>query len=85
MTTDSVLRQVCQIAADIFNLSVDAITAQSSPETIGGWDSLQHVNLVLALEQSFDVQFLPEEMVEMVTIQRMASLVDEKMCGVAGP
>ena len=73
--TDSVLQQVRQIAADIFNLPPDAVTPQSSPETIENWDSLQHVNLVLALEQTFKLRFRPEEVAEMLTIERIAALV----------
>jgi acyl carrier protein len=73
--TDSVLHQVRQIAVDIFNLPLEAVTPQSSPDTIENWDSLQHINLVLALEQTFDLQFLPEEMAEMVNIELIASLV----------
>lgn len=79
MTAEAVVRQVRQIAADIFNLPLDAITLQSSPQMIETWDSLQHVNLVLALEQTFAVQFLPEEIAEMQTIDRIAALVEQKM------
>lgn len=79
MIAEAVVRQVRQIAADIFNLPLDAITLQSSPQMIETWDSLQHVNLVLALEQTFAVQFLPEEIAEMQTIDRIAALVEQKM------
>jgi len=47
---NSILNEVRQIVADIFNLPLECITAQSSPDTIEGWDSLQQVNLVVALE-----------------------------------
>ena len=78
MTPDPVLHRVRQIAADIFSLRVDTVTAQSSTKTIAVWDSLHHINLILALEQSFDVQFLPEEIAEMVTIERIAKRVHDK-------
>lgn len=71
--------QVRQIAADIFSLSWEAVTPQSSPDTIDSWDSIQHVNLVLALEQNFNVQFLPEDIAEMSTIELIALLVERKL------
>lgn len=79
MTVEGMLPRVRQIAADVFGLPLDAVTGQSSPETIENWDSLQHVTLVVALEQAFAVQFLPEEISEMLTIERIASLVDQKV------
>jgi acyl carrier protein len=77
--TDSVLHQVRQIAVDIFNLPLEAVTPQSSPDTIENWDSLRHVILVLALEQTFNLQFCPEAIAEMLNIERIASLVEEKL------
>jgi acyl carrier protein len=84
-TTDVVLRRARQIAADIFDLPLDAITAGSCPQTIATWDSLHHINLVLALEQSFDVQFLPEEIVEMLTIERIVVLIEQKLSAAVAP
>ncbi|HEV8717572.1 MAG TPA: acyl carrier protein [Candidatus Binatia bacterium] len=77
--TDPVLDQVCQIASDIFNLPLKAVTPQSSADTIENWDSLQHVNLVLALEQTFDLQFQPEEVAAMLNIGLIASLIGKKL------
>ena len=85
MTADAMLPRVRQIAADVFDVPLDAVTSQSSPETIENWDSLQHVTLVVALEQAFAVQFLPEEISEMQTIERIVSLVEQKMAPVATP
>jgi acyl carrier protein len=76
---DPVLQQIRQIAADIFNLPMEAVTTESSPNTIENWDSLQHVNLVLALEQNFNVQFFPEEITEMSNIKMIAMLMEKKL------
>ena len=70
--------KVRQIAADIFTLDVEQVTASSSPESIEAWDSMQHLNLVLALEQSFDVTFAPEEIETMVTIGEIVNVLRKK-------
>jgi len=76
---DTLFSDVRRIAADVLAQPVDRITADGTRDSIPGWDSLAHVNLVLALEQHFDVQFLPEEMMEMLTIELVALLVEEKL------
>ena len=38
------------VAADIFKVDVRLLNAASSPEQVEAWDSLRHLNLVLALE-----------------------------------
>jgi len=70
--------RVRQIAADIFSVPVDGLTAESSPEAIASWDSLNHLNLVLALEQEWGIQFSPEEMEELLSIAKIVSVVSAK-------
>ena len=74
----SALESVRRIAADLFQLAPDRIHADSSPETIDAWDSVQHLNLILALESEFDVQFEPEEFEAMKTIGGIAAMLESK-------
>ena len=74
----SVFEQVRAVAADVFQVSTERITPDSSPEVLESWDSVQHLNLVLALEQEFGIQFEPEEMDRMKTVGAIAELVQSK-------
>ena len=73
-----VFDRVRGIAADVFQLDSATLTADSSPETIEAWDSVQNLNLVLALEQEFGFEFAPEEMDHMKTIGQIASVAAAK-------
>ena len=75
----TVLERVQRILADLFNLPVTAIEPQSSPETIARWDSLQHLNLVLALEQEFNLRFAPEEIEQLLSVALSTALVDQTL------
>jgi acyl carrier protein len=81
--TAATLDQVRSIASDIFGVSPDKITPESSPETIETWDSMQHLNLVLAVEEKFGVQLDPEDIEKMKNIGAVAELV-EKLQSAAG-
>ncbi len=74
----SYLDRVRGIFSDIFQVPLADVTAQSSPDTIPNWDSLQHLNLVLALEQEFHIQFTPEEIEQLLSVELVAALLDEK-------
>lgn len=69
---------VSAIAADIFQVAARRITQESSPDTIESWDSLQHLNLILALEQSFSLEFQPEEIERMTSIGAILAILEEK-------
>ena len=76
---NSRFEQVQAIASDIFGVPAGRITADSSPETIENWDSMQHLNLVLAIEEKFGVQLDPEDIEQMRTIGAAAALVDKRL------
>ena len=76
--TASIFEQVRGIASDIFGIPAGKLTANSSPETIENWDSIQHLNLVLAIEENFGVQLAPEEIEQMKNVGLVAALVEKK-------
>jgi acyl carrier protein len=77
--TSTVLEQIRGIASDIFNLAPDSITAESCPENLEAWDSTQHLNLVLAIEDKFQLQLSPEDIEQMRSIAAIATLVESKL------
>jgi acyl carrier protein len=68
-----------RIAGDIFNQPSGSLTADASPETIESWDSVQHLSLVLAIEEHFNVQIDPGEFEKMNSLGAIATLVASKL------
>ena len=77
--TAKTFEQVRGIASDLFAIPPDRITAASAPENIESWDSTQHLNLVLALEEKFGFQLSPEEMEQMRNIGEIVKLIDSRL------
>jgi len=73
------LDEVRRIAADVFERDESLLGADSSPEQIETWDSIQHLTLVLALEAKYGIEFGPEEMDRMKTLGEIATLVGTKI------
>jgi acyl carrier protein len=67
------------ILADILSIARETITPESSPETLETWDSLQHLNLVLAVEQEFGVQFKPEEIEKLSSVKLVVQTLEMKL------
>lgn len=71
--------QIQSIASDIFGVPRTQVTAESSPETIGSWDSTQHLTFILALEEAFQFQLSPEEIEQARSIGEVARIVESKL------
>ncbi len=65
------------LAADIFEVEPDELTEDSSPETVGSWDSVQHLSLILAIEEQYGIQLDPEEIGGAATLGELATIVEE--------
>jgi acyl carrier protein len=77
--TSPTFERVRGIVADVLRVPTDQISRQSSPGTLTTWDSVQHLNLILALEQEFTLQFEPEEMDEMSSIDHILAVLARKL------
>jgi acyl carrier protein len=61
-----------KIIGDVLKMDAEEIQADASVRSTPGWDSLNHMNLLLALEDEFDIEFTHEEI---ATLDSVASLV----------
>lgn len=73
------LDNIRRIVADVLEVPLETVDGASSPDTIATWDSLHHLNLVLALEQELGVQFTPEEIEQLLSVELIAALVEERL------
>lgn len=77
--SDEVLDKVRKLASDLFDVPVGQITAESTPATLEDWDSVQQLNLMLALEEEFNVKFEPEDAEHFQSIGQIAGQVRKKL------
>src|SRR5262249_471951 len=78
MMDQAILERVRGIISNLMHVPLDEVTASSSPATLRVWDSLQHLNLILALEEAFGIQFSPEETVQLLDVETIVLLLEEK-------
>ena len=64
--------------AQVFDVPNESINNDSSPDTIENWDSVNHMNLVLALEQAFGISFEPDEIIEMMNFELVLVILRDK-------
>lgn len=76
---ETIISEVINILSDLFNISPEELGPESSQDSVDGWDSLQQVNIVLDVEQRFNITLTPPEIEEMLTVQDIVGIVNKKM------
>ncbi len=71
--------KIKNIVATVFEIPVEEINDNLSPDTIESWDSIKHMQLVVALEEEFDVQFTDEEIGDMLNFSLIKIITSDKL------
>ena len=66
------------VASSIIGVSRENIGENSSQENVEYWDSFAHMNLILALEEEFDVSFTDVEITQIEKIRDIIDLLKKK-------
>lgn len=69
--------KIKEIMATVFDISIDDINKDSSPDSIDVWDSLGHMNLITALEDELEITFDNDEIVEMMNFKLIILIVSD--------
>ena len=57
--------RIKNIMSIVFDVPVDALNEKSTPNTVENWDSLNHMKLVLALEEEFNIQINEQDALDL--------------------
>lgn len=71
--------QVREIMATTFGVDESELQGNVTQQTLSVWTSLAHVMLLLALEEHFGTSFSMEEMPEMVSVDKISSVLEERV------
>tara|TARA_B100000315_G_C14418889_1_gene514584 strand:- start:229 stop:468 length:240 start_codon:yes stop_codon:yes gene_type:complete len=63
------------VMSAVFDVPIDSIDSNSSPDTVESWDSLKHMHLVVALEEEFQITFNDDEIFEMINYPLIKNII----------
>ncbi len=69
------LKEVCEVIAETINCDIDSLCENTKLHEDIGIDSLDAVELNMALEEKFDISISDEELAELKTVSDVVSIV----------
>jgi acyl carrier protein len=74
----STYKQLEEVFREVFDDDEIQLTTETTADDIEGWDSLSHVNLIIAVEMKFDIEFSQSEIRSFSNVSEMAKCIENK-------
>lgn len=75
MSREEVFVTLNEVFRDVFDDEEITVTDQTTADDIEEWDSLEHINLLAAVEQAFGIKFNMGQVVSMKNVGEMADII----------
>lgn len=71
--------QLNSVFCRVFDDNEIKISSETTANDIDGWDSLSHINLVVAIEKHFGIKFKSSEIMKWKNVGQMRESIKEKL------
>lgn len=75
MTREEVYETLNEVFRDVFDDESITVTDETTSDDIEDWDSLEHINLIAAVELEFGVKFNMGQVVTMKNVGEMVTII----------
>jgi len=69
--------RLSQTVAEVLGVTPDELSEDSSPDTVSSWDSLGHLNLVIALEEEFGIRLSAGDVLAMRSVRLIRQILHQ--------
>jgi len=76
---ESVQPKIYQLMSNVFEIPIEEISEESSIDSIPSWDSIRHLNLILAIEEEFGISIPDEEVGNLVNYKLIELTINEQL------
>ena len=75
---EKIYEELNEIFRDIFDDDSIELTPETNSDDIEDWDSLEHINLVVAIEKKFNIKFSMDEVTGMKNVGEMVQIIKDR-------
>ena len=79
MSAESVETKLREIFATVLDLPAEEVVDSLSPDTCAKWDSLHHIHLVSAIDETFSIELTFEQQIEILNFDLAVEVVREAL------
>lgn len=79
MSREEIRERLNQVFIDLFDDESIVLSDETTANDIEDWDSLEHINLIVAIEQEFNIKFNMNEVTTMKNVGEMIDIIASRL------
>jgi acyl carrier protein len=79
VTAGEIYEQLTEIFRDLFDDDTLALRPGTTAADVPGWDSFNHVNLIVAVEARFNIKFKTAEIEGLRNVGHLVEVIESKL------
>ncbi len=79
MSREEIREKLNQVFIDLFDDESIVLSDETTANDIEDWDSLEHINLIIAIEQEFNIKFNMNEVTTMKNVGEMIDIIASRL------
>ena len=72
-------KEIKEVVSKVLGINKSLVKNKSGPNSLSEWDTLKHLNIILACEEYFNVKFIDNELTEILDIDTINEILKEKI------
>jgi acyl carrier protein len=79
MTPSEILKRLTKVIGQVLGNEDVKLTLKSTAEDVEGWDSFNHINIIVGAEMEFGVKFNASELEELKNVGDFVALIEKRL------
>ncbi len=72
-------KKLKELISSVFNIKIKDINDSTNPDTVEKWDSLQQLNLAIAIEDEFKIKLSADDISDLLSYKLIKEIIMEKL------
>ncbi|MGI6665487.1 MAG: acyl carrier protein [Christensenellaceae bacterium] len=79
MSRTEIFEKLNLVFQDVFDDEGIIVSEETTANDIEDWDSLEHINLIVSVEEAFDMKFSMGQVVTMKNVGAMVDIIEQQV------
>lgn len=69
--------EIKELVSEVFGIDEDEVTLEVSQQSLANWDSMNHLKLVTAVEEEFEISLTMDDIENITDVKKLTEIIEK--------